>query len=112
MAVRVLDTRRKVTSFMYEYLTRSEVVRLAWRVACLAVACLCSIVAGLASLGSIWGLFDAPGYLVPDGLKVARLGCLALCIVAGVGGWYGIGDALRCGAWLSFQRSLRMKGGK
>jgi len=97
---------------MYDYLTRAESVRLAWRVACLAVGCLCSVVAGLASLGSVWGLWDPAGYLVPDALKVARLGCLALCIVAGVGGWWGIDDALRVGAWVSFRRSLREKSGR
>ena len=96
---------------MFEFLTRAELVRIAWHLSALFIALCACIVALCASIASIWGLWDPAGYLVPDALKVARLGCVALCGVSVVGWWWGINDLLARWAFESFKRSLSLRGG-
>jgi len=96
----------KVTSLMYDFLTRAEAVRLAIVLAWWALCLLASVVAGAFAVGyvltTVWN--------APDALMVARLSCLALCVMAGFGSYWGMSDALHHGAWLSFRRSLFLRG--
>ena len=93
---------------MYDYLTRRESVRLALSVAwwsfCLLVCIGCAF--------WLFALIITSPFDVSDAVKVARLLCLGICCVSSYGANYGIGDALRHGAWVSFQRSLRARGSK
>jgi hypothetical protein len=93
---------------MYDYLTRAESIRLAL---CVAWWALCFIVCiGLAFFSFAY-VITSP-FDITKAAQVARLLCFGISCVASYGAYYGIGDALRHWAWVSFDRSLRAKAGK
>lgn len=93
---------------MFDYLTRPEVVRLCVRLAvqavcflvCLVVACVC-----------FWLMLVAP-FGIPDSVKCARVGFLILSVIGCAGCWVASDDMLRSAAFLSFKRSLSLRGGR
>lgn len=92
---------------MYDYLTRAEVLRLAIRLACYALA---GIVSAVGACIALWSVISAP-YGITDVLKLARLSCFALACFAVCVWWWSIGDALRSAAFVSFRRGLYYRGG-
>ncbi len=92
---------------MYDYLTRAEVLRLALRLFCYALA---GVGSAVGACIAFWAVVSAP-YGISDVLKLARLSCFALACFAVFVWWCAIGDALRSAAFLSFRRGLYYRGG-
>ncbi len=91
---------------MYDYLTRAEVLRLALRLFCYALA---GVGSAVGAVFAFWSVVSAP-YGISDVLKLARLSCFALACFAVCVWWWSIGDALRSAAFLSFRRGLYYRG--
>jgi len=91
---------------MYDFLTRAESVRLAIVLAWHALCFLACIVALAVSFGYV---ITAP-FNISDADTLARVGFLFLSFIGALGSWWSAGDALHRGAWLSFKRSLFVRG--
>jgi len=92
---------------MFDYLTRAETIRLCIK---LAVQALCFLVCLVAGFMCSYLVITAP-FGIPDSVKCARVGFLDLSVIGCAGCWMYSDDMLRSAAFLSFKRSLSLRGG-